>query len=439
MDTKAEDKELSTTMCRICLKDGLDLKFDIEDCAEMVSNVAQIEVSVIDQENIPNKVCNPCFQMLVVANDIRNRCLTSKHIIDKIWNCVETKHESESVFFEIDDDDEYMEDEGQDDMKMEEVYECDECLQVFVDEEQLNVHILSEHDTKTVTADMQIEYLEGEDEDEDSVLEVADVTPVLVSKPSKSTKRAAKTKVKKLRYGCCQCAKEASLKAEIKLHFNDEHLDKYSTAAATGHVCYLCNHSFESRSALLQHTNAHRKSKFPCDTCDAVLSSEFKLQRHYDEQHPGKHLFACDECGKVYEKQSTLNHHKYVQHDERSVFECPVCCKVFHRKLFWKEHVNAHYGIKPYKCQQCPASFPRKTNLVAHLRSHTGERPYRCQFCPKSYSHCTDLRRHSYIHSNDWPYLCATCGKGFAKKSSIESHIRQHGSEGNYFTPKESK
>lgn len=62
-------KEINSNMCRICLKDSLDLKFSLEDCLEMVKTVAQVEVKQFFFFKI---LFNPTYALLYYLLDDSN-------------------------------------------------------------------------------------------------------------------------------------------------------------------------------------------------------------------------------------------------------------------------------------------------------------------------------------------------------------------------------
>ena len=59
------------------------------------------------------------------------------------------------------------------------------------------------------------------------------------------------------------------------------------------------------------------------------------------------------------------------------------------------DHMNRHYGVKPYECPHCTHTFASKSDMKQHIRQHTGERPFQCPLCNREFVH----RSNCYAHA----------------------------------------
>lgn len=60
---------------------------------------------------------------------------------------------------------------------------------------------------------------------------------------------------------------------------------------------------------------------------------------------------------------------------DNAKFNCPHCGKNFTRKAIRDDHVNAHFGERPYQCSLCEKAFTRANDLRRHIgQKHSRQR-----------------------------------------------------------------
>lgn len=59
------------------------------------------------------------------------------------------------------------------------------------------------------------------------------------------------------------------------------------------------------------------------------------------------------------------------RHSDVKQFSCTYegCSSKFKSNVAMKEHVNSHYGIRPYACPFCPVTFSNRSNCIKHSRN----------------------------------------------------------------------
>lgn len=98
-----------------------------------------------------------------------------------------------------------------------------------------------------------------------------------------------------------------------------------------------------------------------------------------------------------------------------SGFGCPMCGKEFVKKSNLSDHIRrVHYGVKrvqtrkvSFQCELCRKELSSKRSYTEHLNTHWGSRPFACDECQYSANSEMNLRRHKqrkHVHPDQWNF-----------------------------------
>uniref|UniRef100_A0A3Q2DFY0 C2H2-type domain-containing protein n=1 Tax=Cyprinodon variegatus TaxID=28743 RepID=A0A3Q2DFY0_CYPVA len=190
--------------------------------------------------------------------------------------------------------------------------------------------------------------------------------------------------------------------------------------------CPICvGRRFKGPNKLARHMRTHTKEKpFGCPVCSKKFSQSYHMTRH-----------TCPFCGKTFLNKNKLERHVSIHTGERPHL-CSICGNGFPSAASLKLHVFIHTGEKPFKCLQCSKSFSSSSGLRLHSRQHMDERPsYECPECGRTYGRLTELKMHQRYHTGDKPYACTCCSKRFISKDKLNVHMRTHTGERPFSCP----
>ncbi|XP_021955473.1 zinc finger protein 91 isoform X3 [Folsomia candida] len=82
--------------------------------------------------------------------------------------------------------------------------------------------------------------------------------------------------------------------------------------------------------------------------------------------------------------------------DSKARFQCTICKKTFLGSRNASDHLNSHYGLKPFKCPLCDYYFSFRSNVVRHIKTcHTENSNFVCPYgCGCSMQSETSLKVH---------------------------------------------
>ena len=89
------------------------------------------------------------------------------------------------------------------------------------------------------------------------------------------------------------------------------------------------------------------------------------------------------------------------QNNFKTIYRCDKCMKQFRHKRDFVNHLNSHFGIKPYSCHLCCKNFTQKSHLNTHLSIHSGTKKYICYKCGRGFNVASNLKKHLAVHFRD--------------------------------------
>ncbi|XP_036224980.1 uncharacterized protein [Bactrocera oleae] len=322
-------------------------------------------------------------------------------------------------------------------------YSCEICSAGFLSIESMKEHIESMH--LNLSNIKQVENLENSCEECQQVF--SDNQLLHVHKRTHSNTA--------LQYECSDCQKKYSCRKVLLDHLNMH-------TGRRPYKCSKCPKDFASKYTLQGHMKIHseRLRPYKCDKCNKTFLNQQTFS-HHKKLHIGEKSFICDICSKDFSTQHNLDVHKIVHTGQRP-FICRTCGKSFARRAEIKDHERIHTGEKPYKCDMCDAAFAQRSNLMTHRKSthlneklhkcdqcdrsfkrrrllqyhinavHTGVRPHECEICGSSFVYPEHKKKHMLIHGNTKPYTCEICGKEFNSCANRNAHRYVHSTKKPY-------
>lgn len=96
------------------------------------------------------------------------------------------------------------------------------------------------------------------------------------------------------------------------------------------------------------------------------------------------------------------------------VFRCKICNIVCQGISKLEDHLNKHWGLKPFKCDVCNKSFISKHQVKLHKKTHNKEKNYKCSKCDKAFTNTGSLRSHQLVHAEKTTEVkCKVCNNVF--------------------------
>ncbi|KAL1245827.1 Zinc finger protein [Trichinella spiralis] len=78
--------------------------------------------------------------------------------------------------------------------------------------------------------------------------------------------------------------------------------------------------------------------------------------------------------------------------------ECPFCGKKFKGRVQFSDHINIHFGIRPFQCSKCNKCYNNRGAYHNHMRIHSNERLYICMLCKADFLWEASLKWHLNVH-----------------------------------------
>lgn len=248
------------------------------------------------------------------------------------------------------------------------------------------------------------------------------------SDKSQETKQEAEIKENKekpkgdIQFQCPECNYSSRIKKRLTSHIQRSHRKEYP--------CDQCNRMFGYQKDLDKHKeNIHSGIEFFCDQCSKVYKNKQIFESHLKTHESGyiKPYYNCEHCSKSFTtKYSLAGHLQTVHLGMKKIYLCQICGKKFSQRSSYKQHWNAHNGVKPYKCNVCGKAFVYHKSLKEHKFMHDNIRRFQCTMCDKAFRQRTTLHIHMKIHKTVKDHVCNICGRGFSQKQAMERHERIH-------------
>ena len=169
---------------------------------------------------------------------------------------------------------------------------------------------------------------------------------------------------------CDQCEVVLNSVAAMKKHKRSQHKNPLEK-------CPECD-KFVRKSSLSNHIKmvhqADEMRKHLCNICGKSYKTKTDLDRHYTK-HTGQKQYTCPTCGKGFRFWGGLDDCQR-RHLGDLRHTCTQCDKGFNSKFRLLLHMRTHSGARPFQCPCCNYDCSRKDNLLTHIRrSHRLTQP----------------------------------------------------------------
>ncbi|XP_058449607.1 zinc finger protein 883-like [Malaya genurostris] len=237
---------------------------------------------------------------------------------------------------------------------------------------------------------------------------------------------------KKLHH-CNVCANMFESRIALIRHTNTAHFPEYV------HHCRHCLSIFQTINELKLHECAKGPKIFECSECTERFHNVKDLRKHTQNIHKmtkeytgnttrRTNLYKCDFCPEILPNSIQLVQHGQLLHpDTFMLYPCERCEKSFGNIQSAQAHKVAHE--KHYECSHCGKICPTAVSLSGHENTHTKDQPFQCVQCGRNFAQYTSMRRHMKIHFNEKAYQCDFCSKHFRQRSVMLTHRRIHTGE----------
>ncbi|KAL4220924.1 hypothetical protein ACF0H5_019190 [Mactra antiquata] len=108
----------------------------------------------------------------------------------------------------------------------------------------------------------------------------------------------------------------------------------------------------------------------------------------------------------------------------RTSFRCEICKRDYSDTVSLRNHMNKHYGLKPYLCQDCGASFASSKTFYMHRLNQHAPKHFKCHLCDFMLPTAARLRAHLKTHTQDYKYECVLCNKFYKSKKNLHDHVQ---------------
>ncbi|XP_056639156.1 zinc finger protein 664-like isoform X2 [Diorhabda sublineata] len=294
-------------------------QFDVFDTYSNYSDENSIEMKEeelpIDKPKIKEFECDICRKQFT-RND-----LLLRHRIAHAMK-MENHNMDFAASYQLDQDDE----DTLDIKKEDYVYACNRCETIFLQKEDLDVHLKSH---------LKEQY----------------------------------------NVGCQFCQRKFSRLAHLNRHLRNAHYTEKHFK------CEVCEKSFYKQEQLRHHMNGHSGLKphicdicckgarpFVCSVCNHGFTTSSSLTKH-KRIHSGEKPYECDTCKMKFSRSGILARHKRTHTGEKP-YKCKFCDKAFSQSNDLTSHQRIHTGEKPFICDECGQAFRQSSALKTHKKTH---------------------------------------------------------------------
>ncbi|XP_017845198.1 transcription factor Ouib [Drosophila busckii] len=356
-------------VCRTCLQ-PLDAQaaqnlFEADNYKLLEQIQALTSLSLEQDENMSNFICEGCLSSLEAASEFRRICIDAQ----------------QQMLSEI------------------------------------QVENISEHNTSTAGKD-QLEDVNIRDSENECQISI-EIKPVSPSSVPPTPSKSRRTKLQK--FQCHECGLTFKSTDLLKMHMHEQHQQQLQTRF----VCRHCGHDFKYSAPLVEHLKRIGVSfAYKCDACGQKFHSRHFLKKHKRRAHGLTDEHICHICGKNFTTAFNLRNH-LVRHTGSRPNKCQLCPAAFATTGELGNHRRTHENVRPYPCRyNCGKSFRHCSNRSTHERVHMDGslRPFQCEYCEKTFVTQGDCRAHQAVHTTSRAFNCDICAQSF----KMQKHYIQH-------------
>lgn len=288
-------------LCRLCLEnEGLTKICSKEGLARDVYLCTGVVVS--SQDNLPQKICYKCVEIVVNAKWLRDKTTaTDRHL--------------KSLF--VDDEPLSLGLNQLEKDRAEQISnsrrsstDSDRTIKLEIDETQFCVNEEEGEEEKEVEA-------EKEEEEEDIKPKKRKTRRSDSSETSESSRPKKKITVRKDLFNGSQTSSVTSstkdvvtsIKKNLKVKIKRI---KTSTGDSFYYVCDICQKKFNAWKKYYLHQKTHNRNII-CPLCEKKFATKGDVEKHV-RIHTGERPYACDQCDKRFTQRGSLKSHKISVH-----------------------------------------------------------------------------------------------------------------------------
>ncbi|KAG4071049.1 hypothetical protein HA402_001486 [Bradysia odoriphaga] len=207
------------------------------------------------------------------------------------------------------------------------------------------------------------------------------------------------------------------------------------------YTCSLCPKAYISVAKLNYHVREKHSTdvsdEFPCNQCDIIFPTRYKLTRHMKTVHGPSINHICEGCGRAFKNKPDLKHHIEVEHRTIPLpkAQCDICgVWLKHKRRLHQHYMRNHQEMqdaqdgdaKSLNCPICKKKVQNKRLLDCHIRNSHGERKHQCTLCDKAFRKATILKEHiAALHTGVDLYSCTYCDKTFKSSANMYNHRKK--------------
>uniref|UniRef100_A0A182Q285 Protein krueppel n=1 Tax=Anopheles farauti TaxID=69004 RepID=A0A182Q285_9DIPT len=411
-------------ICRTCLQAGEGRSiFDHDQDTQLtfVDKVMQCaNVTIREQDNLPDQICLQCIEELAVAYRFRMNCDSSNAVLQTYLTntLVEVKNPGQvtsvSQDSEPDDGDEIA------------IHLDSGVMYTYKPPPGLNVRLIHSREAGEHSNEETIDL--NSDPPIMAVNQQLDRKEILNMSPRLESPNDVVVCKQELMNDATAALADTIESNDILDYLNPVSIDD-ETHSSNGETFPSIPLSNVKTLQIIRKTNDPNEMK---PTIDAVMTQPavdgigvetvIRVKRNLDITKP-THM--CTICNVTYKHKHSLEIHMRRHRGDRP-YKCDYCDKSFVVPFELRRHLRIHTGQKPYKCKFCETAFADFGSKTKHERIHTGERPYRCQYCSKTFSYSHVLNSHLLTHTGVKRHGCTFCGKCFKNLHHLKAHYKTH-------------
>lgn len=293
------------------------------------------------------------------------------------------------------------------------------------------------------SANIEVEYLELEQEGEDEAISVEGLESVkeeaqcvASTVKAEGTLSCDKCQFSTYYTAACECQKQKHLEQEMEIEWkcgiNDceeqfdlkDHLVHHKREVHQCCVCDICGVVLKNKYSLDVHVRRHRgETRFSCKYCPSTFYTAQEHKLHLGLVHVASKTVKCGICGLEFKNATCLKRH-LKSHSEIRSYQCPFCEKAFKTTMHLHRHKETIHLKVRFKCDYCDTSYGRKDKLRMHIeRVHNIQTYFLCEICLKSFPTEDQRQEHMGHHANPKTLECATCLMAFLTQGEFNEHL----------------